>query len=105
MHAEIAAHRDELAALCRRFGVRRLEIFGSAARATDFDRETSDADFLVEFDRVSGLGPLEQYFCFAEALESLLGRSVDLVERGALEQSGNYIRRRYILAEAETVYG
>jgi predicted nucleotidyltransferase len=105
MHSEIAAHRDELAALCRRFGVRRLEIFGSAARGTDFDPETSDADFLVEFDRASGLGPLEQYFGFAEALEALLGRSVDLVEKGSLEQSGNYIRRRYILAEAETVYG
>jgi uncharacterized protein len=104
MHADIAAHRKELGALCRRYGVRRLEVFGSAARGTDFDPETSDADFLVDFDRGSGHEPLEQFFGFAEALEKVLGRSVDLVEREALEQSGNYIRCRGILAEAETVY-
>jgi predicted nucleotidyltransferase len=104
MHADIAAHRQELAAVCRRYGVRRLEDFGSAARGTDFDPKTSDADFLVEFDRGSGRGPLEQFFGFAEALEKVLGRSVDLVEREALEQSKNYFRRRGILADAETVY-
>ena len=40
-----------------------------------------------------------------EALENLLGRSVDLVEREAVEASRNFIRRRAILREAETVYG
>jgi predicted nucleotidyltransferase len=38
-------------------------------------------------------------------LQALLGRSVDLVEREAVEASCNYIRRRRILAEAEAVYG
>ncbi len=85
MHTDIAAHRDEVTTLCRRFGVRRLEIFGSAARGADFDAKTSDADFLVEFDRDSGHGPLEQFFGFAQALESVLGRPVDLVERSAVE--------------------
>jgi hypothetical protein len=84
MHAEIAARRDQLTTLRRRFGVRRLEVFGSAARGADFDAKTSDADFLVEFDRDTGHGPLEQFFGFARALESLLGRPVDLVERGAI---------------------
>jgi len=42
---------------------------------------------------------------FKEALEALLGRPVDLVEREAVEASRNYIRRRRILTEAETVYG
>jgi uncharacterized protein len=37
-------------ALCRRFHVRRLDVFGSAARG-DFDPEHSDVDFIVEFDR------------------------------------------------------
>ena len=60
MHADIAAHRKELTALCRRYGVRRLEVFGSAARAADFDPKTSDADFLVEFDHDSGHSPLER---------------------------------------------
>lgn len=43
MHAAIADKKDELAELCRRFGVARLEVFGSAARGADFDPETSDA--------------------------------------------------------------
>ena len=49
MIADIATHRDELRDLCRRFQVRRLEVFGSAAREADFDPVRSDIDFLVEF--------------------------------------------------------
>jgi predicted nucleotidyltransferase len=45
----IEAHRDEIAALCRRFGVQRLDVFGSAARGTDFDPEHSDVDLLVSY--------------------------------------------------------
>jgi uncharacterized protein len=80
MHASIEQHRDAIADICRRFGVRRLEAFGSAARATDFHPDTSDADFLVEFVPDSRLRPLEQFFGLTEALEQELGRSVDLVE-------------------------
>lgn len=50
MHVAIADKKEELAAICRRYGVARLDVFGSAARGTDFDPQTSDADFLVEFD-------------------------------------------------------
>jgi hypothetical protein len=39
-----------------------------------------------------------------DELETILGRKVDLVERRAIEQSENYIRRRYILDSAEPVY-
>jgi predicted nucleotidyltransferase len=104
MHASIASHRDALIALCRRDDVERLEVFGSAARGDDFDPARSDADFLVTFKPDSRLPPLEQFFGFAEALEDLLGRPVDLVERKALEESRNYLRRRAILAGAEPVY-
>jgi predicted nucleotidyltransferase len=81
---EIALHREEMRALCRRFHVRRLDLFGSAARG-DFDPEQSDVDFLVEFDRghPDALS-LKAYFGLKEALENLLGRSVDLVEPGAM---------------------
>ena len=105
MHALIDQHRAEIALLCNRYGVRQLEVFGSAARGTDFDPDRSDADFLVDFVPDSGLPPLQQYFGFAEELERLLGRPVDLVERDMIEASRNYIRRRRILADAETVYG
>ena len=90
MHALIEQHREAITDICRRYAVRRLEVFGSAARGTDFDPETSDADFLVEFVRESGMRPLEQYFGLAEALEQALGRQVDWVEPGAIRNP--YIR-------------
>ena len=49
MHPAIAQHRSGIAAICQRYGIQRLEVFGSAARASDFDSAHSDADFLVEF--------------------------------------------------------
>ena len=49
MQPDIDSKRDALAALCRRFGVTRLEVFGSAVRDAGFDPKRSDADFLVTF--------------------------------------------------------
>ncbi len=85
MHPLIDQSRSAIALLCHRYGVRQLEVFGSAARGADFDPNRSDADFLVAFERDSGLSALHQYFGFAEELERLLGRKVDLVEQGAIE--------------------
>jgi predicted nucleotidyltransferase len=104
MHAEIAAKREAIAELCRRYGVARLEIFGSAARGVDFEPLASDVDFLVTFVP-RARADLAVFLDLREALEALLGRSVDLVERPAVEASRNYIRRRNILAAAETLYG
>lgn len=65
-------------------------MFGSAARADDFDPDTSDADFLVEFE--PGAHPdLDSLFGAKADLEALLGRSVDLVEAGS-------VRNPYVLA-------
>jgi predicted nucleotidyltransferase len=104
MHSEISKHRAELSVLCEAYGVERLEIFGSGARVTDFDTSRSDADFLVTF-RPAFRNDLSAFTDFKEALEALLGRPVDLVEREALETSRNYIRRCAILDEAQPVYG
>ena len=101
MHALIDEKREELAALCRRYDVVRLEVFGSVARATDFDPDTSDADFIVEFDPDSSLPPFDQYFGLADALRETLGRSVDLVERHALR---NPYLRESINQSRELVY-
>jgi predicted nucleotidyltransferase len=77
---DIELHREELRALCRRFHVRWLDLFGSAARG-DFDPEHSDIDFLVEFDRAHPEAlSLNTYFGLKESLEALLGRPVDLVQ-------------------------
>jgi predicted nucleotidyltransferase len=104
VQSDIAEKRDALAELCRRYGVKRLEVFGSAARGTDFDPDRSDADFLVTFTP-SARNDLAAFADLKDALERLLGRPVDLVEREAIEASRNFIRRRAILTEAETVYG
>jgi hypothetical protein len=104
MWAEIKERRDDLAALCRRYGVARLEVFGSAARDADFAPSRSDVDFLVTFTS-DARNDLAAFADLKEAIESLLGRPVDLVEREAVEASRNFIRRRAILREAETVYG
>lgn len=104
MHRLIQEKRAGIAALCQRYHVRHLEVFGSAARGGDFDPTRSDADFLVEFDPTTRLPPLEEFFGFQAELSQLLGRPIDLVERKVIEQSRNYIRRRHILGQVETVY-
>src|SRR5688500_4472266 len=104
MHAEIYKRRAELSALCRRYGVTQLEVFGSAARAADFDASRSDADFLVTF-APAARNDLAAFADFKKALEALMGRPVDLVDREAVEKSRNFIRRRAILGEAQAVYG
>ncbi len=103
MHAVVSSRLDALAELCRRFHVRRLEVFGSAARGDDFDPARSDADFLVEFESDVKLD-ITTLLDVQEALEQVIGRPVDLVERQAVEESGNYLRRRQILREAEPIY-
>jgi len=67
-------------------------------------RHASDADFLVTFEPAvrNDLGAFSD---LKDALEGLLGRPVDLVEREAIEASRNFICRRAILKEARTVYG
>ena len=76
-------HQHRIADLCRRYRVRRLEVFGSAA-SDSFDETQSDVDFLVEFDEGYSEGPFAQYFDFQAALKELLGRDVDLVETQAI---------------------
>lgn len=104
MQAEIAEKREAVAAACRRYGVVRLEVFGSAARGAGFDPDRSDADFLVTF-KPGARNDLAAFADLKDALEKALGRPVDLVERETVEASRNFIRRRAILKEAETVYG
>ena len=79
----IEAHRIEIAELCRRFHVARLELFGSAARGTDFDQQRSDIDLLVTYDPLAA-PTFNEYFELSERLAVLLARPVDLVMSGAV---------------------
>ena len=80
MHRLIADKQEEIAAICRRHRVERLEVFGSAARATDFDPLRSDIDFLVEFNSEKKPVTLERYLGIIDDLSSAMAREVDLVE-------------------------
>lgn len=94
MHPSVEQKRDQIADLCRRFGVDRLYLFGSAA-AGGFKPEESDFDFLVEMsDRRPTRGYADRFLSFADALEGLLGRRVDLV-------SDQSIRNPYFRQEVE----
>lgn len=75
--------RAAIAAICQRYHIRRLEVVGSAARGDDFNPDTSDADFLVEYAADAQPG-LHTYFGAKAELEQLLGREVDLIEPNAV---------------------
>jgi len=102
MHADLVSKNEAMAALCREYGVSRLELFGSAARERDFDPQTSDLDFLVEFTPDASLSPLKQFFGLAQELETLLGCHVDLVEAGSVK---NPFVKAAINRSREVVYG
>ena len=70
---------ERMEELCRKFGVVKLELFGSAC-TPEFDSDRSDMDFLVEFAPSADLGRwLSHFFDFKNSLEQTLGRDVDLV--------------------------
>lgn len=87
----LAASDDALPVLCRRFHVRQLDLFGSAADGR-FDPTRSDLDFLVAFEELPGAAYADAYFGLHEGLVALFGRAVDLVTEPALENP--YLRRR-----------
>ena len=79
----------EVAELCRRFGVRRLDLFGSAATGR-FDEATSDLDFVADFADPPVPGHAFRAIDLAEALKALFGRRVDLVNERSIRNP--YVR-------------
>lgn len=91
---------EELIELCRQFNVKRLEIFGSATTEA-FRRESSDLDFVVDFGD-QPLGPWGGLFLdFANALEALFGRHIDLIMPQSIR---NPYFRQAIDASRQLVY-
>ena len=89
--------RVKLADLCRRYGVRELSLFGSAARGEM--RAESDIDVMVEFDPGARIGLLK-FESLSEELEALVGHKVDLVTKRGLKP---WVRPR-VLKEARVIY-
>lgn len=84
----IDIYQHEIQQLCRKYGIERFELFGSAVR-DDFDVE-SDVDCLIDFVEDGG-NYFDRYFEFKNKLEALFGRKVDLVVAKAIRNP--YFRR------------
>jgi predicted nucleotidyltransferase len=84
MSSEVVLCGAELADLCRQYGVRRLDLFGSASTGTDTPGQ-SDLDFLVEFEVPSSATYADNYFGLKDGLERLFDRPVDLVVASAIK--------------------
>ncbi|MDQ6655095.1 MAG: nucleotidyltransferase domain-containing protein [Verrucomicrobiota bacterium] len=96
----INRHRTSIAEECRKYGVRRLELFGSAARG-DFAPGKSDFDFVATFSETTTGGYADRYLDFAEALERLLGHRVDLLTERSIR---NPYFARAVDAARQVVY-
>src|SRR5215218_4450999 len=100
MNGLIENHRDAIRALCQQYGVRRLELFGSAATGT-FDAATSDLDFVATCADTRSPDYADRYLGFAEALEALFGRSVDVITERSIR---NPYFRQAVEASRQAIY-
>src|SRR5437773_12457545 len=90
---DVEVDKTKLVDLCRRYHVRELSLFGSAARGEM--RPDSDIDLLVEFLPNAKVGLVEHAGLMLD-LQRLLGRKVDLVSKNGLKPR----IRPYVLADA-----
>ncbi len=89
-------NRERLRAVCVRYGIAKLEIFGSVARGAEDD--DSDIDLLYTLEAGAHLGwEIED---LSDELSEVFGRKVDLLARSAL----NARFRDEVLREAEQIY-
>ena len=79
MNKLVQSRLKDIAGLCLKYKVHRLELFGSAVSREQFDPQTSDLDFLVEFQNLNDGEHADVYFGLLEELQQLFGRQVDLV--------------------------
>jgi len=84
MNPIIKSKLDEMIALCIKRRVRRIAVFGSAARG-DFDPATSDLDLLVEFQQMTPAQHADNYFGLLEDLQKLFGIEIDLLDPAPIE--------------------
>lgn len=98
----VTLDRKRIEAFCRKWRITEFSLFGSVLQPSEFS-PTSDIDVLVRY------APEAQWSLFDEVemedeLREIVGRDVDLVNRRAVEQSHNWIRRKAILESAVPFY-
>lgn len=74
----IKSELKNIRALCKKYKVLRLFVFGSVL--TDKFNDESDIDFVVDFDKENVADYFDNYFDLKYALENLFKRKVDLLE-------------------------
>mgnify|MGYP001560336175 FL=1 len=84
----IEANKDEL----RKYGVKRIALFGSFLKKTDHPK--SDIDFLVVFDHPT----FDNYMELKFFLEKLFQRKVDIVVEENLKPALKYIKEEALYA-------
>ena len=89
---ELNAQRDAIAALGRRYGARRIRVFGSVARR----QETAGSDIDLLVDLPPGYDMFGQRLPLAQQLEQQLGRRIELIPEHEL----NRHMREHVLREA-----
>lgn len=77
--------------LSSEFGIRRIGVFGSVAKQDE--REESDIDLIVEFNKPIGF----KFISLAEYMEELFGRKVDIITKDGIRN----IRVRRVSTDIE----
>lgn len=93
--------QKDIESFCKKWRVRELCLFGSSVRGGF--RADSDVDVMVSFAPQANHS-LSDLVVMQEELKQIFGRQVDLVEKEAVEKSGNYIRRKKILGSQHVLY-
>ncbi len=96
MNAITNVSSEALAALCQKYQVQKLALFGSVLRA-DF-RPESDLDILVEFEPEARIGL--NFITLQNELSALFGRSVDL---NTAEFLSRHFRKN-VISTAQVIY-
>jgi len=95
--------QSQITQFCQRWHITEFALFGSILR-DDFQPDTSDVDVLVVFSPEARKG-LSEWLTMQDELAALFGHKVDLVNKAAIQESHNWIRRRNILDTAQVIYG
>jgi predicted nucleotidyltransferase len=98
---QFAVPIEKIAEFCQQWRIQEFSLFGSILN--ERFRDESDVDVLVLFapDVIYTFAQLDD---MQEELEVIFARSVDLIDKVAIQESPNYLRRRDILGSAQVIY-
>ena len=91
---------QKIVALCKKYKVNKLFVFGSIL--TDRFNDDSDVDLVVSFNKAEVGDYFDNYFDFKYSLEELFGRNVDLLEEQTIK---NPYLKKNVDATKALIYG